>query len=277
MRFRKAVSACLQENTVESKGQHLLDARFFYVGTDNQGHITSEFVRQVAGPYMREINGIDLFLSPNFASTKFLSINPAALGYQVEEMVLSHIAQHGFVEAGLEFKKIKNIYFFSGKYPDYHAEEETALYIPTAFNYKAVDGVLICRTHELTAEGEKVAKTTVVGLQVTLSGHHKDTAPTWLASVRMWEQLLMADEINYKFCWIMEKDDHAANPVRVEFEEKVRGKSLVWPAHERLTIKIGTFNPTIAHNLRICRLHKTVGICKSLGTVDMGGRFVTSV
>jgi len=123
----------------------LLDARFFYTSADGRGGVTSEFVRQVISQYMRVIKGTALVLSPSFATTILLSrTNPCVLGYQVETMVLSHIAQNGFSEASSKFKWVEQIYFFVGG-PKLRPKDETALYAPQAFNYKAVDEILIHR------------------------------------------------------------------------------------------------------------------------------------
>lgn len=123
-----------------------LDARFFYVHENGRGRVTSDFVRQVASRHIRTIKGTDSLLSPNFenAMTPF-DTNRSILGYQVEWMILSHIHEHGLSEVGSKFKKIDEIYFFHGKCPKLSLKDETALYIPRTFNYRAVDGIFVHR------------------------------------------------------------------------------------------------------------------------------------
>ena len=242
------------ERLIEWDGRCQLDARFFYIDADGKGRATSDFVRHVDSRYIRNIGGTDFLFSPNYATTDSLcDSNPSILGYQVESMVLSHIAQCGLGEAGDKFDKIDQVYFFGGKDPDIPLKTETALYIPTAFNYKAVDGILVhCGPTETGR-----TKATIVGLQITISDQHKNTAPSWLSSVRNWAISHSVDEVKFIFCWIMENVNHCKHQTKEAVDMKVRAGKVVCPEHDCLRVKIGTLNQTIAERLRIAPLAST--------------------
>jgi len=57
-------------------------------------------------------------------------------------------------------------------------------------------------------------KAIIMGIQITISNQHKNTAQSWLASVSEWEGGLEVDEIEYVFCWVMEDFDHNVKPFR---------------------------------------------------------------
>ncbi|KAI5781032.1 hypothetical protein DFH27DRAFT_656850 [Peziza echinospora] len=246
--FRAAIDACLMGGRIDRGGGKLLDFRFFNIDSDGQGRVTCEFVRRIVSPYIRKVKGTATFFSPNFATELHLSTNPCVLGYQVEGMVLSHIAQNGLPEAGAEFAKVSDLQFYN-KAPEFRQQNNVTLHVPKAFNHRAVDGILVHRG----PREEGGIKAVMVGLQITISGRHEDACPPWLATAQQWSRSIEADEVEYRFCWIVENFDHISKSPKEIFSAKERAGKVVWPAHERLRVKIGAINPTIAHKLNIAR------------------------
>ncbi|RUS12846.1 hypothetical protein BC937DRAFT_86881 [Endogone sp. FLAS-F59071] len=130
------MNACLLQQGGVTDITDLYDHRYFYTEKRVWGY-TCGLAREVMARILRK-KGEDIFLRPEwFSHLNDFKNNPSVLGFCVEHMCLSSISQMGLNAAGLGLSNMKVMVFES--YPNYDLSYERALYIPLAFNFKAID------------------------------------------------------------------------------------------------------------------------------------------
>jgi hypothetical protein len=251
------VLACLARDIVDRCALELLDWRYFYVDDDKRGHTTCGVVRLVAGALLRRVKNIDDFGDPVWLrKTEMSGKNPSVLGFHVEYLILRHIYRYGCLSAGPEFAKTgREKVFHEDLPPSLEPDfDGTILYRPASFNFRAVDGILVCRVEEegkgnnaenkkrktgnqkgnkkrkkegnlegstkgnQKEDDEETKKAVVVGIQITIAGAHSDSEEDFFSRWEDWKAHMNCENIEFRFLWIVE---NRSAPV----EEKVPAKT----------------------------------------------------
>jgi hypothetical protein len=236
------MNGCLLQGAA-ADDEELYDHRYFYVDRFT-GHYTCGLARDVMAKTLRSL-GEDRFLNWNWISSfNDFKKNPSVLGFLVEQTCLSSIAQKGLHVNGLGFNNMPTK-VFERSYPDYDLSLDLRLYIPFAYNFKAIDGLIL----SLDAD-QKIAK--LVPIQVTISKNHSDSSGAFFTHWKDWTKGLEGYTIEATFLWITE--DKRDIEEKREVLKKLRGSSkLVYPKHKECFVTVEDINRDIGTSLASAR------------------------
>jgi hypothetical protein len=245
-RYEQSVLDCLSNREVVAEARNYLDWRYFFAGSDSIGHTTSEIARQIAGRHIRPQVGLDEFLRSRWYDSMARAPNRTALGFIVESMVISWIVAQGCVGAGNEFDARPKYKFFPASQPEIEGDEGFTIYIPQAFNFRAVDALLV---HVDTSTREAI----VVGVQITIAKYHSESEEPFMRRWAIYEEQLkeFCKKVSYRFLWIHEELGN--KPIREEVAAVIKelkgGQRTVSPAYTRLRTTVQTVSPSIGRKL----------------------------
>jgi len=214
--------ACLMLRPIPSSGI-LIDHRYFYINSGSRGHYSCGLARQAMIGFLRIHGEERIFLGPEWLQTlESYKHNPSAIGFTVEQIIISRIASAGVESDNFSIRPAK-IVAFEGDSTTILQDEEHAYYVPLKFNFKAIDALYVHLDQK-----KKVVR--LVAIQITVAKRHTDSEAAFYAGLAMWLHGLTAFEITTEFLWI-----HEGQRGRVEVEEKIiklRTKTHVnWPRH----------------------------------------------
>jgi hypothetical protein len=295
IRYWNVVLACLACNVVDTSALELLDWRYFYVENDKRGQTTCGIVRLVAGALLRRVKKLSDFQDPVWKDRMVMSgKNPSVLGFHVEYLILHHIYRHGCLEAGPEFGETGCEKVFHEDWPPSldTSFDGTILYRPAPFNFRAVDGILVCRTKEEkkdkkgnnaenkkrktwnqkgnkkrkkegnlegSTEGnqkgddEETKKAVVVGIQITIAGAHSDSEGDFFSRWEEWKDRMNCENIEFRFLWIVE---NRRGPKEEEVPAKtreLRGRTIEVPQFTRYIKTVEEVDGVIGGSLKRAR------------------------
>lgn len=238
--FVPLMRACLMLRPILGSGI-LIDHRYFYLDSDNCGHYSCGLARQAMIGFLRIHGEERIFLGPEWLQTlECYRHNPSAIGFTVEQIIISQIASAGVESGRLSIRPAK-IVAFEGDSTTISQEEEYAYYVPLKFNFKAIDALYV----HLDRKKKAVR---LVAIQITVAKWHTDSEAAFYAGLAMWLHGLTDFEITTDFLWI-----HEGQRDRVEVEEKItelRTKTHVnWPKHEVHWVSIEQVHRDLAATL----------------------------
>lgn len=247
-RYRNTLSACLTEGAVADDAESHLDWRYFYA-VNGVGKSTSGIARMVGARFLRRVVSASDFLTPNwYDSLRLAGSNPSVLGFFTEQMLLSWISEMGCPNAGVEFSSKPTVVVFQGSRPHISHKVGFSLYIPTSFNFRAVDAVMVSLNETRT-------EAVVVGVQITLSNKHSDSEARFLHDWQWWELVLDCLKVSFRFMWVVE--DATGKVPREDIEvgyRLLRGENKVWrPTFTRSHITVESISKDIGAKLQGAR------------------------
>jgi hypothetical protein len=229
----------------------IYDHRYFYI-KDKIGHYTCGLARGAITDVLRSY-GEDIFLDSVWLdSLVTFKNNPPVLGFIIEQACLSSISQKGLKIAGLGFNNMKAI-TYTTKIPTYDKCSSLTLYIPFAYNYKAIDGLILEITNDEPEDKEnKCGVVRLIPIQITIAKEHSDSESNFFARWNDWENDLQEYEIQYIFLWITE-NIRESNEVELN-QKKLRSKR-DWghPKYNNFFVTIEDVNKDISRKLEIAR------------------------
>ena len=224
------------------------------------GRTTCDLARTVGATRLRQLENLAEFGEKTWVNRiAHAGSNPAVLGFLVERAVLGILITSGTKFAGpeVEFDKALELQKFSGRFPvdAPKRNNKATIYVPTSYNYEAVDAILAVRPKKRDAQAG--SKAIVIGIQVTVSNSHTDSEGAFMSSWQEWEELMVSDETIFRFIWIVETIGGDLSENWENVPEKVvtlRGKRrFVHPAYERRYISLMTFNKIVGERLKEAR------------------------
>jgi len=237
--------ACLLNATTRDMPK-LYDHRYFYI-EDSIGHCTCGLAQETMARVLRDI-GEDIFLDSEWLNSMItFRNNPSVLGFIVEQACLSSISQKGLKVGGLGFDNIPTIMF--QKEPTYKTSEQIAIYVPIAFNFKAIDG-LILSLDTSPSEGIK-GKARLIPIQITIASSHSDSATTFFNKWKNWIKGLEEYDVEATFLWITEGTRATIEVEKNEMELRKVQKSR--PSYTLVNVTIEDVNKDIGRKLKIAR------------------------
>jgi hypothetical protein len=192
-------------------------------------------------------HGHDIFLGEEWFVRMAELHNPIMLGFCVEQMCLSSISQKGLNAAGLAPDRMKTI-VFSASFPLYDKSQTQALYVPYAYNFKAIDG-LILRFENEGGSGKGKGKDKkliahLIAIQVTISpSRSKVEEKKFFDNWSQWIAQLGGYEVWATFLWI------TGDKLKSEKVEKTNKN----PAYTREYITFAEVNQDIDNGLARAR------------------------
>ncbi|KAF8533311.1 hypothetical protein BDD12DRAFT_865960 [Trichophaea hybrida] len=213
--------SCLIEEPLDRNAAMYLDGRFYFRDNNGIGRTTCDIARTAGAARLRDIQNLTEYLDPAWLNRVELAAgNPSVLGFLVEVIALGNLITYGTPFAGPEFSGSLRLQKFFGANPHFIPRENNVptIFIPTAFNYEAVDAILAVRE-----EGTFGTKATVVGIQVTIASSHSDSEAGFMGSWAPWHTLMGCDNTEFRFLWIV---------------ENIKGKPVDWEQIPQKTITL---------------------------------------
>eukprot|EP01116_Phalansterium_solitarium_P020499 TRINITY_DN6078_c0_g1_i1.p1 TRINITY_DN6078_c0_g1~~TRINITY_DN6078_c0_g1_i1.p1 ORF type:complete len:698 (-),score=179.78 TRINITY_DN6078_c0_g1_i1:92-2185(-) len=244
---RQLLLACVKGTVVHYPGDDLYDHQYLYIDENSLlGRTVCGVARDTATRILVENDRGMLLYDLEFVRT---SPNVSVLGFAVEQCCLARILEDGLrlaVVAGAQLRVLHasgrdRVVFFQ-------RDEEsmleqlpgtTRLYVPVAWNYKAVDAVL----REVSSDSSQI---TLIGINPTLQTpeQHKKSVNDFLYQVGKWTERFPSASVDVKFFWLT-KDEHASKTPKLQcFPQGSRKTRSVTayqaPKHDILTAGFST-------------------------------------
>jgi len=206
--YLQIMRACVRGDSVGFNIRKLYDLRHFYVDENGIGRYTCGIAFETMMSILRTHDDAP-FLDHLWYTAVSRSANPVVRGFLAEQICLSYIAANGLMAVHPKLGRMSTANFgaepaFDQLLLDGHT---IRLYVPTAYNFMAVDGVIL-----LLDRASK--KATMFSIQFMLSQNHKQSDVEF--HTRLWsswtEPITSAGfEVESTFVWIdtIQSSEHA--------------------------------------------------------------------
>lgn len=235
------MKACLRQATVTKDDRDLYDLRYFYVDEDQIGRYTCGVAFEAMLLALR--TRTEQFCVEAWYSAVRMSTNPVVQGFLAEQICLSSIAKAGLTVVDESLGRMETATFETVPewQPFLNSGHSRCLFLPTAYNFKAVDGVILLlnRTNS-TAH--------MFPIQITLSVRHRDSDDVFYT--RMWWNWVRPLEeagfhVQSTFVWIDKNQptDEIKPTVIKSFRS---GSKVVRPEYRVVRVGIGKVDRKLA-------------------------------
>jgi hypothetical protein len=229
----------------------LWDYRYFFKDDKGLGHSTCGVARDTIARALRQY-GEAKFLDGSWFKALYTSRNnPSVLGFIIEQMCLTSIAQTGLCVGGRQLNPMLTSVFEGRAPPFIDMKQEVTLYVPLRFNFPAVDAVIV------EVDGKKKA-VLLVPLQITIADRHSDSEEKFFETWADWEGQLHGYSVRVLFVWVKEG---TRSPVEsIEERKKDLRRAIVGrPGYERSSITVKDVNHDVGQELERAREESTGG------------------
>jgi hypothetical protein len=195
----------LQNGTIEQENKREYDLRYFYVH-GGCGYYTSGVVAQITTILLRR-HRFTTFKGKLWYKVVGETNNPVVKGIIAEQICLNRIASSGFRIISNQLTDMDSMHFKGIPKWDSQIskEKKCQLYIPEAFNFPFIDGVvLLLNLKDRHAE--------MFPMQITISKYHKQSHIDFCKDLwPKWSKTLQLEgySVSLTFIWIV-KDKHAS-------------------------------------------------------------------
>jgi len=193
----------MTRGSIFSNLRQSFDYRYFHAKA-YKGEHTCGIARQVAAKLVAQ-KTIGKFYQYEWISTLHLyKDNPSALGFQVELICLSFIADVGIDYGGVTIRPMTPTWF-PGDLDDLleiipiAIESFSRLYFPLKYQFQDIDAAYV----EYDADSNTL---TVIPIQVTISKRHKDSEAPFYHKWSKWVKKFSHYNLTTTFLWIIEND-----------------------------------------------------------------------
>jgi hypothetical protein len=178
---------------VKSDHNKYYDHRYLFVGKSLKAGCICGVASEIVAEILMDVNS-GLFLECDWVQhCKVLHDNPPMKGFMAEKAVLAAMRKQGFHLPNVSIQIDSHVIFFTGKEAECLKSLENVLYVPDAFNYKAIDGLVRFIT------GKKLQ---IIAIQIFNGLRHSHSPSNFFPSCAVWESDCMGYDIEWHFCWI---------------------------------------------------------------------------
>jgi hypothetical protein len=239
--------ACVRGDPVRPNDRSLYDLRHFYVDEKGIGRFTCGIAFETMMSMLRTHDDA-AFVDDLWYTAVSQSDNPIVRGFLAEQICLSYIAANGLMAVDPKLGRMSTTSF--DKQPAFaqllSTDHTIRLYVPTAYNFMAVDGVIL-----FLDRASK--KATMFSIQFTLSLNYKQSDKEF--HTRLWstwtEPIVSAGfSVHSTFVWIDKKQpsDH----VEREIVRMLRsGDKVVHPEYSVVHVGVEMVHSRLASALGI--------------------------
>jgi len=246
---------CLINDNVSRAERTVIDNRYFYTMRQNIGQCTSGLVRNTMAAFLRKHAGGDTFLKQQWYNmVEYVGGNSSVLGFFVEQVILSRIEKEGMTMDGIKIPGMKSVGFRTlPKVPE-NTGGSPVLYIPDAYNYKAIDGVIISAK---IVNDLKVLE--IMPIQITINQYHEDSEKSFFEG---WDDFVVKilggsdyDDLKITFLWIVEDSETFPRQDEIVAANTLttRNSSYSTPSYERKVRSVKYVSEMVGHKLRLAR------------------------
>lgn len=223
-RHIQALMACVLGTVPEVDRNDVYDHRYMYFDEESKGHCVNDLVRDCVTTILRKLSS-EVFSDPGWLHMCRTTDNPSIRGFMAEQIVITEITLHGLCQVLRRvLKPADSVVFRTGTEGSILVlSSGCVVYIPHAFNYKAIDLLL----REITAEKDQQKKVLVAPIQISLQkpeGKKREKSidgffplrHAWLSADEVKEA-----EVEWHFIWITQMKHRS---VEHEASTKAGGK-----------------------------------------------------
>ena len=192
------------------------DHRYMFVSDTLEAGCICGVASEIVAKILMEADS-GLFLKDDWVQRCEVVTNPIVKGFMAEKTILSAIRMQGFHLPDNNIQVSSHIVFPTGREAECLKKDENVLYIPEAFNYKAIDSIV----RFFPASNTKML---AIAFQVFNSVRHKDSPTMFFPSCEIWEKKSSGRDVEWHFCWISPKK--GASVMREERVRTLRGQTL---------------------------------------------------
>ena len=261
---------CLTNDNVSHAERASIDNRYFYITGDNIGQCTSGLVRNTIAVFLRKLTGGDTFLKKQWHNmVEYVGGNCSVLGFFVEQVILSHIEKEGMTMDGIKIPGMKSVGFRTlPKLPE-NAGESPVLYIPDAYNYKAIDGLIVS-----VGVFDELKVLEIMPIQITINQNHEDSEKSFF---RGWDDFVVKtlggsdyDILKIVFLWIVENTETFPRKDGIVAAKTLttRNGTYSTPVYERKVRSVGYVSEMVGHKLKMARERGKKKMAGELGRKD---------
>ena len=176
--------------------------------------------------------------------------NRSVLGFFIEQAVLRTIQSRGLNVDG-KISNSMDMITFDDDFPTLNVSKERALYVPTGFNYRAVDGIVLWLDTS-KQKGEEPKEALVYPIQVTIAESHSDSEKMFFNQWGKWMTALQGFDVKVTFLWITNQEPWVQDIPKKSRKQK-NGDKLINPAYTSQNITIEYVNKDIWRSYRRAR------------------------
>jgi hypothetical protein len=240
------MDTCLQSRPVSSNMPELYDLQYFYVDANHIGQYTCGVAFETMMSLFRR-HRLSLFCGQEwYSAVQRSSGNPVVQGFLAEHICLSQIMSSGLcvvssVLGRMEHTTFEDIPNWDNQLSSGHT---IRLYIPTVYNFRAVDAVIL--------HLDRNAKSAhLYPIQITLSKQHRQSdhnfyEKMWFNWIKPMENIELTVEST--FVWIDKKqpgDDVVPQKVRILRKES----KIIRPAYSSVHVGIQQVDEKLSNSL----------------------------
>ena len=243
------MEGCVRGGQITVDYKNLYDLRYFYtqpVGSKTIRRFTCGLAYESMVMLLHERRFEGFGSSEWYTAVESLD-NPVIRGFLAERICLNHIATTGLLIVDKRLGRMQHVFF--SEWPNFESllgrtKETHCLYIPSTFNFSAVDGVILHLDSKL-----KCAH--LYPIQFTISTRHKDSNSIFYAS--MWETWVKPIKnagftLKSTFVWI-DKETPSDGSRSPKILSLLSGDRVVWPAYTYVHIGVGQVDEFLACTL----------------------------
>ena len=242
-RYFDIMDACLQSQPVWLNMQELYDLQYFYVDPVNIGHCTSGIAFETMMSIYWEHRPIQFCGQEWYSAVRQSSENPLVQGFLAKHICLSHIVSNGLGIVSPSLGQMSHAPFTIKPNWDHQLSSghPVCLYVPTAYNFKAVDAIILHVDYN-------TKKVNMYLIQITLSIWHKPSDKDFYGE--MWERWVESLEnagftVESTFVWIDKKQP--AGHTGPQLVKKLwSGTKTIHPEYCSVHVGIGQVDPRLA-------------------------------
>ena len=201
---------------VNTHFKEFYDHRYMFVSEDLEAGCICGIASEIVAKILMEADS-DLFLKDDWVQHCEVVTNPVVKGFMAEKAILSAIRKQGFHIPDNNIQVSSHFVFPTGREAECLKPTENVLYIPAAFNYKAVDSLVRFFPTSST-------KMLAIAFQIFNSVRHKDSPEIFFPSCEVWEGKSGGRDVEWHFCWI--SPTKCASVMREERIRQHRGQTL---------------------------------------------------
>ncbi|KAF8534357.1 hypothetical protein BDD12DRAFT_896092 [Trichophaea hybrida] len=252
--FFDIMENCLINDNVSRAEHAVIDNRYFYTTRQNIGHCTSRLVRDTMAAFLRKHVGSDTFLKQQWYNMIEYVGSNSLVGFFVEQVILSRIEREGITMDGIKIPGMKSVAFRTLPKGPENTDGSPVLYIPDAYNYKAIDGVIISAN---IVNDLKVLE--IMPMQITINQHHEDSEKSFFEG---WDDFVVKilsasdyDDLKITFLWIVEDSEMFPQEDEIVAASTLTtgNGSYSTPRYERKVRNFKYVSEMVGHKLRMAR------------------------
>jgi len=183
-------------------GEDDYDHRYFYIDDDICYYVCG-LVRDSMAEYLLAKGRTEIFTDIKWIRRiENFRNNPSVIGFFAEKACIASIFKNGLMADSINLKPGKMEFFYDEKEITFFSNEEKCVfYIPSRWNQKAIDGLIVSQTKDMLY---------VAPIQITINKEsHSDSEGEFFSSIwpKLKPNLSRYDKLKIMFIWITHRGD----------------------------------------------------------------------